>query len=102
MDNWYSLPLGDGIMASDPSDQIRALFKEAFAAAGKPADMAVFTRFDSEGRLQCEVTAYFSPASAHVARKFGAQPCTKPARSGLGLLAGEESAWTALFPEITK
>jgi hypothetical protein len=26
-----------------------------------------------------------------------ARPCAKPSRAGLGLLAGDESAWQALF-----
>jgi hypothetical protein len=60
--------------------------------------MAVFNYFDSEGRLQCDVTAYFSPACVELARKFGAKPCNQPPRSGLGLLAGDESAWNELFP----
>jgi hypothetical protein len=86
-------------MASAPSDQILEAFKPAFVAAGRPADMAVFTRYDTEGHLQCEVTAYFSPAAADLARAFDARPCSKPAREGLGLLAGEERAWSVLFSE---
>ena len=50
--------------------------------------MAVFTRPDVEGRLHCEVMAYFSPAASDVAKAFDAEPCEKPARMGLGLLAG--------------
>ena len=50
--------------------------------------MAVFVRSVSEGRLHCEVIAYFSPAAADVAKTFDGQPCPKPAREGLGLLAG--------------
>jgi hypothetical protein len=61
--------------------------------------MAVFTRHESEGRLHCKVTAYFSPAAGEVARAFGAQPCAKPARAGLGLLAGDKLSWPVLFPD---
>ncbi len=61
--------------------------------------MAIFTRYESEGRLQCEVVAYFTPAALDVAKIFDAEPCEKPTRSGLGLLAGDERAWSALFPE---
>jgi hypothetical protein len=99
MEYWYSLSLGDGITASTPSDEIEAAFSEAFAAEGNPSEMAVFTRPESEGRLYCEVIAYFSPAAKKVARAFDARPCPKPARSGLGLLAGDESCWSVLFPE---
>jgi hypothetical protein len=61
--------------------------------------MAVFTRVESEGRLHCEVIAYFSPATADVAKKFNTEPCGKPVRTGLVLLAGDERGWSVLFPE---
>ena len=61
--------------------------------------MAVFTRLEAEGRLHCEVIAYFSPAAHEVAKAFEADPCAKPAQSGLGLLAGDQGSWLALFPE---
>ena len=99
MEFWYSKELGDGIMASMPSDEIQEAFLKSFIAAGRPLNMAVFTRYESEGRLYCEVTAYFSPAAADVAKAFGAEPCEKPSRTGLGLLAGDERSWSTLFPE---
>lgn len=97
MDQWYSKELGDGLMAYEPSEQIIAVFQPLFAAAGKPIEMAVFTRHESEGRLHCEVLAYFSPAAAEAARLVEAEPCEKPLRAGLGLLAGEEGCWSVLF-----
>src|SRR6185503_21289062 len=99
MDTWYSVSLGDGIMAPAPSDEIEAMFRQAFNLAGQPPTMAVFTRPESEGRLYCEVMAYFSPAAKEIAQAFDAEPCEKPSHSGLGLLAGDERAWSALFPE---
>ena len=99
MDTWYSKELGDAIMASLPSDEIEAAFQQLYIDAGRPLNMAVFTRQESEGRLHCEVTAYFSPAAVDVAKAFGGQPCEKPALSGLGLLAGDTLSWSVLFPE---
>lgn len=99
MSNWYSLSLGDGMIAALPTSEIESAFAESFSAAGSPPDMAVFTRSESEGRLHCEVIAYFSPAARDVAQAFDAEPCAKPARVGLGLLAGDERAWLLLFPE---
>ena len=99
MDLWYFISLGDGIMAATPSAEIEETFLRAFNAAGEPPEMAVFSRPESEGRLHCEVIAYFSPAARAVAKAFGAVPCEKPARAGLGLLAGDERAWSVLFPE---
>ena len=97
MDNWYSVSLGDGITAATPSAEIEERFRSVFAAAGKPSDMAVFTRPESEGRLYCEIIAYFSPAAAGLAKEFEARPCAKPARAGLNLLAGDENSWSVLF-----
>ena len=99
MDTWYSTSLGDGIMAPTPSAEIEAMFRQAFNAAGQPSDMAVFTRPESEGRLYCEVIAYFSPAAKDIANAFDAEPCEKPSRAGLGLLAGDTRSWSVLFPE---
>ena len=61
--------------------------------------MAVFTRPESEGRLHCEIMAYFSPAASYIAEAFDAEPCEKPVRSGLALLSGDEECWSALFDE---
>jgi len=99
MDTWYTLSLGDGIMAPTPSNEIEAMFLQAFSATGQPSDMAVFTRPESEGRLHCEVLAYFSPAAKEIALAFDAEPCEKPSRAGLGLLAGATLSWLVLFPE---
>ena len=99
MNHWYSLSLGDGITAAMPSVEIEERFQRVFLSAGKPPEMAVFLRSESEGRLHCEVIAYFSPAAAEVANAFDAQPCAEPARVGLSLLAGEEQAWSLLFHE---
>jgi hypothetical protein len=99
MDTWYSLSLGDGMIAGSPSAEIEGAFLNVFDKAGEPVDMAVFTRPESEGRLYCEVMAYFSPAAKQVALEFDAEPCAKPVRTGLALLAGKPEAWSTLFPE---
>ncbi len=96
---WYSVSLGDGMWAPTLSAQIEETFGPLFDEAGKPVDMAVFTRSESEGRLHCEVIAYFSPAAEKVAKAFDAEPCEKPARNELGLLAGEPNSWAVFFPE---
>src|SRR6185503_5207386 len=96
MSPWYSLSLGDGMTAGLPSTEIEEAFRPGFVAAGSPPEMAVFTRPESEGRLHCEVIAYFSPASQKVAEAFDAEPCAKPVWSGLGLLAGDERCWSVL------
>ena len=99
MNTWYLLSLGDGMIAGTPSAEIENAFSEAYVKAGEPDEMAVFTRPESEGRLYCEVIAYFSPAAKDIAMEFDAEPCEKPVRTGLALLAGKPEAWSALFPE---
>jgi len=100
MTSWFAKSLGDGMTASELSDEIEKAFLPLFVAAGRPPDMAVFTRYDSEGRLQCEATAFFSPAAAHLAAMFDAEPCTKPSREGLDLLAGDPQCWEQIFGEV--
>lgn len=97
MNSWYSISLGDGMTAY--TGEIEEAFLQAFTRAGGPPEMAVFTRPESEDRLHCEVIAYFSPAARQVALAFDAEPCVRPMRNGLGLLAGDERAWSVLFPE---
>ena len=99
METWYSVSLGDGMMAALPSAAIEEQFQRSFIAAGEPVNMAVFTRSESEGRLHCEVIAYFSPAASEVALAFDAEPCNPPAPAGLGLLSGDPGCWPILFPE---
>jgi hypothetical protein len=98
-ESWYSLSLGDGMMADTPAAEIEAAFLKRFSAAGAPPTMAIFTRPESEGRVYCEVIAYFSPLAADIARAFEAEPCEKPARPGLSLLAGHPECWRILFSE---
>jgi len=97
METWYSLSLDDGMMAGAPAAEIEELFLKQFSEAGEPPAMAVFTRPESEGRLYCEVIAYFSPAAVDVAKEFDAEPCEKPEMAGLGLLAGNPNCWKVLF-----
>jgi hypothetical protein len=101
METWYFVSLGDGMTSDIVSGEVEEAFAPAFNAAGKPSDMAVFTRPESEGRLHCEVIAYFSPASREVAKSFHATPCERPLRARLKLLAGDESSWSVLFTEIS-
>jgi hypothetical protein len=99
MNTWYSAVLGDGMLAPALAAQIEEAFLPMFDQAGKPLEMAVFTRHESEGRLHCEVLAYFSPAASELAKSFDAEPCEKPSRAGLGLLAGDPKCWAHFFPE---
>jgi hypothetical protein len=87
------------MMSGALSAEIEEAFLPLFAAAGKPPTMAVFTRPESEGRLHCEVIAYFSPAAELLASAFEAEACARPLKAGLGLLAGDPGCWAVLFPE---
>lgn len=102
MQTWFSQPLGDGVWAFAPQQQICEQFAPLFAAAGRPVEMAVFTRHELEGRLQCEVVAYFSPAAAPLARQLGAVECAPPTHHDLDLLAGDAACWALLFPDAPR
>jgi hypothetical protein len=92
MNVWRSKFLGDGISSAIDIAEIAELFQSFFEAAGRPAEMAVFTRHEP-GPLQCEVTAYFSPAAEGVATAVGAEPCEPPAPQELEFLAGIAECW---------
>ena len=64
--------------ASMPPADIEKIFLPLFESAGRLVDMVVFTRYESEGRLRCEVIAYFPPAAVEVAKAIEAEPCDKP------------------------
>jgi len=98
METWYSISLGDGMTSGTPSAEIEEAFTALFTAAGRPQGIAVFTRPESDGRLHCEVIAYFSPAARAMAQVFDAEPCQRPVRTGLGLLGGDPDCWQVLFP----
>jgi hypothetical protein len=98
MAKWRSKSLGDAQTAFMDCRDIAEVFEEMFEAAGRPEDMAVFVRNDSEGRLHCEVTVFFSPSALALAKRYQAGSCEKPAAAGLDLLAGDPACWPRLFP----
>ncbi|MFZ7127137.1 MAG: hypothetical protein ACOWWM_13370 [Desulfobacterales bacterium] len=98
---WHSKNLGDAMFATQQLNEIESLFLSEFMMAGRPKDMALFFRHESEGRLHCEVMTYFSPAAAAVAEKVDAARCPRPSPKGLSLLAGADDCWALLFPEST-
>lgn len=97
MAHWFSLALGDGVLAFEPKQSLCQQFPAAYQAAGQPAHMAVFTRHEMEGRLQCEVIAYFTPAASALAVAVGAQPCAQPTPNELDLLVGDADAAKHFF-----
>ena len=99
MNTWFLKQLGDVMTASMAFAEIEEIFLPLFESARRPINMAVFTKYESEGRLHCEITAYFSPAASNAARLLGAEPCRKPSRVELGLLFGDKNSWSELFPE---
>jgi hypothetical protein len=98
MKTWYSLNLGDAIMAHQPLEEIREALEKFVKQNGSTTDLAIFTRNDSEGRLHCEVTVFFSPNASKIGKLFGANPCKQPSHINLDLLVGNETCWETLFP----
>lgn len=92
MTDWYVCDLGDAMLAHDALAAVQQRFDDAWRACECPAEMGLFVRHVSEGRLHCQVLVYFTPAASSIAREFDAVPCSRPASAGLDLLAGKAKA----------
>ncbi len=99
MTHWYTLNLGDALLADQAITSTEQAVLKAYLKAGKPNNMASFIRHESEGKLHCDVMIYFSPAAAEVAQWLGAAPCSQPAPEGLGLLAGDKDCYSHYFSD---
>lgn len=97
MTTWFAKSLGDAMLAWDSLDQIEALYASLYEGADSHQDVAVFIRHESEGRLHCEVLAYFSPNSFLLAAELDAAPCGRPSKEDLSLHVGPENSWQTLF-----
>jgi hypothetical protein len=97
MTTWFAKSLGDAMLAWDSLDQIEALYTSLYEEADSHQDVAVFIRHESEGRLHCEVLAYFSPNSFLLAAELDAAPCERPSKEDLSLHVGPEDSWQTLF-----
>ena len=93
MKTWFKKQLGDGILAHNPCVEIKEAFEKEYYSSEHISEMAVFIQQTYESQLHCEVTAYFSPATADFARAFNAKLCNQPLPENLSLLAGEEESW---------
>ncbi len=89
--SWYCLALGDGLLASIPLHDIEDAFRQLHPHGETPPDAAVFSRHRLDG-LQCQVSVFFSPALADLARRFKARPCPRPGTDALELLVGSAQA----------
>ena len=96
---WRALVLGDAQTSFLDCRDIAETGEEFFNVAGRPPELAVFARNDSDGRLHCEVTVYFSPAAHELGKRYQAKTCTPPAADGLDLLAGDPACWDTLFQD---
>lgn len=88
--DWFCRTLGDGLLASVPLSHIQHAFAQLYPAA-PPPDTAVFIRHRLDG-LQCEVTVFFSPRLAELARQCGAHRCYPPHAAEVELLLGSAAA----------
>ncbi|MCC5810597.1 MAG: hypothetical protein JJU06_09510 [Ectothiorhodospiraceae bacterium] len=96
-DCWHQINLGDALTATQRQSGIERDFVAEYERRGRPADMALFIRHVSEGKLHCDVVLYFPPQASASATAANADRCPAPDPEGLGLLAGSPDAWTRLF-----
>ena len=92
---WYRLNLGDPLLASELQDAVRQEIETNYETSDRSEDFGLFARHENAA-LHCELWLYFSPPTATIARKFGAEPCAAPSRDGLTLLAGSRAVLEGL------
>jgi hypothetical protein len=100
MSAWFTKNFGDAMLAGEALAQLEELFLSVYGKSDSANKIAIFIRHESEGRLHCEVKAYFSPDAVIVAKTVGADPCKRPSRDGLSLFIGSEDSWLALIPKL--
>jgi len=96
---WFSINLGNPMLAEESLEKIKTLFLSKYEHAKKPKETAVFFRHESNGGVHCVIKVYFSPAAFMLAEEVGAIACKKPCLDGLGLLAGSNESLIWLFSE---
>ncbi len=94
---WFAKNLGDAMLAWDSLDRIETLYTSWYGRVDGHEDVAVFIRHESEGRLHCEVMAYFSPEAFLLAAALDAAPCERPSKHDLSLHVGPGDVWETLF-----
>jgi len=97
MTAWFVKNMGDAMLGWDSLDRIETLYTSLYGVDDGRRDIAVFIRHESEGRLHCEVMAYFSPDAFLLATALDAAPCVRPSKHDLSLHVGSEDCWQMLF-----
>lgn len=78
MNDWYKIFLGNSEDALNPTSEIQEAIRIACMATGEISGMALFSEKDDHHN----VTLYFSPALAEVAKEFPRTlPCPRPSAS---------------------
>jgi hypothetical protein len=97
MCTWYSMSVGDALLADDQISHLKTCFSN-FELEGAQVDAsALFLRYETKAHLYCEGIVYFSPATHPFALSMDAHPCAQPNPQGLALLAGPEASREVLF-----
>ena len=90
--NWYTIDLGDALLAGPAFDDLELQLIKICEQAGNPADMAAYYRHETAANLFCSVSVYLTPGFASHASELDATPCAAPHPSGLSLLVGTGDA----------
>ena len=86
MQHWFSIDLGNALLAGPDFDDLQVQLTTIYEQAGKPADMAAYYRHETTASLFCSVRVYLSPSHAAYAPQLHATPCPPPQQTGLSLL----------------
>jgi hypothetical protein len=87
LNTWHSLDLGDALTAHLDIERIGERAGELRGGDAGARDTGVYLRHENGIGLHCEVTIFFAPGLADLAREFGATPCDPPSTAGLEPLA---------------
>lgn len=82
MTSWFTMNLGDAMLAPAALSRIAAVAQAAGFSSVDSEPAAIYVRHESAS-LHCEVVVYFSPLACGVARCLAARPCVAPATQGL-------------------
>jgi hypothetical protein len=95
---WYSKNLGGGMEAYVPTRKIQEAWFSMCCANPEPMkNVALFQGYDMDTNT---VIVYFSPEAKYLADLFSANPCNKPARHGLCLLAALDAIRALQFTDF--
>lgn len=94
--SWYRIDFTKGQLIRGAESEVQACFWRAFVQAGKPRNMALFSRLPDQPAPRRRLEFYISPDGAArletLLKETGATPCGKPDPVTAQLIVGHRNA----------